>query len=282
MATVDDSEDATAEQEASGGVGAGDDETPLISIDGLSKRYEGVQALNDVSFNIMENEVIALVGDNGAGKSTLIKSLTGVIDPTGGRILVRNENGDLVERSIDDPKKAQELGIETVFQDLALSGQHDVATNVFMGREPTTDSLSGRLFGRVDRDRMEREAVEALDEIGFQVDPTAPTSELSGGQQQAIAVARALTSDPSVVQLDEPTAEVSVEGSERILELVDNLQQQGRTVIFISHNLEEVFRVADRIAILRDGELVDVLDNDDSFDNQHVVSLMTGAIASDD
>jgi simple sugar transport system ATP-binding protein len=281
MATVDDSEDAAAEREASDGAGAGDGETPLISIDGLSKRYEGVQALNGVSFDIMENEVIALVGDNGAGKSTLIKSLTGVIDPTAGRILVRDESGDLVERSVDDPKKAQELGIETVFQNLALSGQHDVATNVFMGREPTADSLPGRLFGQVDRERMEREAVEALDEIGFQVDPTAPTSELSGGQQQATAVARALTSDPSVVLLDEPTAEVSVEGSERILELVNNLQQQGRTVIFISHNLEEVFRVADRIAILRDGELVDVLENDGSFDNQHVVSLMTGAIASD-
>jgi simple sugar transport system ATP-binding protein len=123
-----------------------------------------------------------------------------------------------------------------------------------------------------------RAHIEALDDIGFHVDPKAKTAELSGGQQQAIAVARALISDPEIVLLDEPTAEVSVENSEQILQLIGRLQDQGRTVLFISHNLEEVFDVADRIAVLRDGQLVDILDNDGTYGREHVVSLMTGAI----
>ncbi|WP_436931607.1 ATP-binding cassette domain-containing protein [Halosimplex halobium] len=272
MSTVDDraasGERATAEAA----------DTPVVRVEGLSKRYEGVQALDDVDLDIVDNEVLALVGDNGAGKSTLVKSLTGVISPTAGTIYVRDENGELAEQTIEDPSDAQEVGIETVFQDLALSGQHDVASNVYMGREPRQSNLLGRLLRRVDRDRMEEGATEALAEIGFQVDPTAPTAELSGGQQQATAVARALISDPEIVLLDEPTAEVSVEGSEKILELVERLKDQGRTVVFISHNLDEVFEVADRIAVLRDGKLVQVLDNDPSLDRRDVVGLMTGAV----
>ena len=176
----------------------------IVRIEGLSKRYEGVQALEDVSLDILDNEVLALVGDNGAGKSTLIKSLTGVISPTAGRIFIRDETGELTERTVEDPSDAQAAGIETVFQDLALSGQHDVASNVFMGREPVMDGFVGRVLRRVDRPRMEREASEALAEIGFQVDPTAPTAELSGGQQQAAAVARALISDPDIVRRSRP------------------------------------------------------------------------------
>lgn len=252
-------------------------EDAIVSVGGLSKRYEGVQALDGVTFDVHENEILALVGDNGAGKSTLIKSLAGVINPTSGSIHVRRD-GELAEHVFDDPNDARQAGIETVFQNLSLSGQHDVASNVFMGREPIQDGRFRRLFGHVDRDRMEREAVEGLEQIGFRVDPTAPTSELSGGQQQAIAVARALISEPEIVLLDEPTAEVSVEGSQKILEVIESLQDEGHTVIFISHNLQEIFEVADRIAVLRDGELVDVLDNDGSCDREHVVSLMTGAI----
>jgi ABC-type sugar transport system ATPase subunit len=256
-------------------------EMPVLRVSGLSKRYEGVQALDDVSLDVEDNEVLALVGDNGAGKSTLIKLLTGVIDPTGGTLHVR-ENGSLVPRTIDDPNEAQEIGIETVFQDLGLSGQHDVASNVFMGREPVRDDLFGSLLRRVDREQMERRSVEALEEIGFSVDPTARTAELSGGQQQAIAVARALISDPKIVLLDEPTAEVSVEGSEKILDLVERLQKRGLTVVFISHNLEEVLEVADRIAVLRDGRLVKMLENDGSVTHDYVVGLMTGAQAIED
>lgn len=277
MATADDNDGATESIQQSSTDSESQGET-IIKVDELSKRYEGVQALDGVDLDVRDNEILALVGDNGAGKSTLIKSLAGVINPTGGAIHVR-QDGDLREYVFDDPNDARQAGIETVFQDLSLSSQHDVASNVFMGREPIQDGwLKGRL-GHVDRDRMEQEAVEALDRIGFQVDPNAPTSELSGGQQQAIAVARALISDPEIVMLDEPTAEVSVEGSQKILDVIRSLQDGGHTVVFISHNLEEIFEVADRIAVLRDGTLVDVLDNDGSYDREHVVSLMTGAIA---
>lgn len=159
----------------------------VVRVEWPSKRYEGVQALDDVTLNARDNEVLALVGDNGAGKSTLTKCLAGVISPTDGDMDVRRD-GELTEHVFDDSTDAQEAGIGTVFQELSLSGQHDVASNVFTGREPVVDSRLKRFFRHVDRDRMEREAVDALDEIGFRVDPRAKTAELSGGQQQAIAV----------------------------------------------------------------------------------------------
>ncbi|MFB6308260.1 MAG: ATP-binding cassette domain-containing protein [Haloarculaceae archaeon] len=277
MSTVDTDDSAETDADAQSD-GREPDEDTIIRVEDLSKRYEGVQALDNVTLNIEDNEVLALVGDNGAGKSTLIKSLAGVINPTGGSISVR-DNGKLREVVFEDPNDARQVGIETVFQDLGLSGQHDVASNVFMGREPTEEGTLKQIFGHVDREQMEEGAVEGLERIGFQVDPKAPTEELSGGQQQAIAVARALVSDPEIVLLDEPTAEVSVEGSQKILEIIESLQEEDHTVVFISHNLQEVFEVADRIAVLRDGELVDVLENDGSYDREHVVSLMTGAIA---
>lgn len=173
---------------------------------------------------------------------------------------------------------AKRAGIETVFQDMSLSMQHDVAANVFMGREPLKDDITGKLFRRIDREQMEQRSVEALDEIGFSIDPNAITEELSGGQQQAIAVARALISDPRIVILDEPTAEVSVEGSQKILDLIEELQASGKTVIFITHNLEEVFDVADRVAVLRQGNLVVKLENDGTIDREELVGHMTGAI----
>lgn len=274
MSTVD--TDDTTETGTDGRSSNADDEA-IIRVDGISKRYEGVQALDDVTLDIRDNEILALVGDNGAGKSTLIKSLAGVITPTAGTIHVRR-NGRLEEHMFEDPTDARRAGIETVFQDLSLSGQHDVASNVFMGREPIESGRFKQIFGHVDREYMEQGAVEGLDRIGFQVDPNAPTNELSGGQQQAIAVARALVSDPEIVLMDEPTAEVSVEGSQKILDVIENLQEQGHTIVFISHNLQEVFQVADRIAVLRNGQLVDVLDNDGSYEREDIVGLMTGAI----
>jgi ABC-type sugar transport system ATPase subunit len=249
----------------------------ILGIEDISKHYEGVEALSNVSLDVYDNEVLAIVGDNGAGKSTLIKTIAGVIKPTSGQIYIRTENG-LEPRSLDDPNDAKDAGIETVFQDLQLSKKHDVAKNVFLGREPIVEGLKGSVLRKIDRERMDRESIEALAEIGFSVDPKAKTAELSGGQQQAVAVARALISDPNVVLLDEPTAEVSVEGSEKILDLIERLQEQDRTVIFISHNLEEIFQVADRIAVLRDGTLIDVLENDGTVDREHIVGLMTGAI----
>ncbi len=258
-------------------VGAGKGSPSLIRLDGISKRYEGVQALSDISFSIDENEILALVGDNGAGKSTLVKILAGVISQTAGDLYVRTD-GSMRIRSMDDPKDARSVGIETVFQDLGLSMKHDVATNIYMGREPRKAGVRGRVFRNIDREQMNEGALEALNELGFQIDPYAPVSELSGGQQQAVAVARALISDPRIVLLDEPTAEVSVEGRKKILDLITELKDRGRTVLFITHNLEEVFEVADRIAVLRNGELVSIEDNDATIDRERLVGLMTGAI----
>ncbi|MBX0296874.1 ATP-binding cassette domain-containing protein [Haloarcula nitratireducens] len=255
-----------------------DDDT-ILSVRNVSKHYGGVVALEDVSLSIKENEVLSIVGDNGAGKSTFIKLLSGVIPATSGEFYMRDpESHDLEQIVLESPAMAKRAGIETVFQDMSLSFQHDVAANVFMGREPLKDGLSGKLFRRLDREYMEQRSIEALDEIGFEIDPNAITEELSGGQQQAIAVARALISDPRVVILDEPTAEVSVEGSQKILDLIEELQASGKTVIFITHNLQEVFDVADRVAVLRSGSLVAELENDGTIDREELVGHMTGAI----
>jgi simple sugar transport system ATP-binding protein len=256
-----------------------DGEDTILSVRDVSKHYGGVVALEDVSLSVRENEVLSIVGDNGAGKSTFIKLLSGVIPSTSGEFFMHDSDSDNLENIVlDSPSMAKRAGIETVFQDMSLSMQHDVAANVFMGREPLKDDITGKLFRRIDREQMEQRSVEALDEIGFSIDPNAITEELSGGQQQAIAVARALISDPRIVILDEPTAEVSVEGSQKILDLIEELQASGKTVIFITHNLEEVFDVADRVAVLRQGNLVVKLENDGTIDREELVGHMTGAI----
>lgn len=255
------------------------DEDTILAVENVSKHYGGVVALEDVSLGIRENEVLSIVGDNGAGKSTFIKLLSGVIPATSGEFYMRDvESGKMEHIVLESPAMAKRAGIETVFQDMSLSLQHDVAANVFMGREPLKSGLRGRVLRRIDREYMDERSVEALDEIGFEIDPKAITAELSGGQQQAIAVARALISDPRIVILDEPTAEVSVEGSQKILDLIKELQAAGKTVIFITHNLQEVFDVADRVAVLRSGSLVAELENDGTIDREELVGRMTGAI----
>jgi len=258
------------------------DEDVILRAENVSKHYGGIVALENVSLSVHDNNVLAIVGDNGAGKSTFINLLSGVIPATGGSFHMRDPgSGQLENIVLDSPGKAKEAGIETVFQGRALSGLHDAAENVFMGREPLQDGISGKLLRRVDRDYMERKTIEAIESIGFGIDPGATVEELSGGQQQAIAVARALVSDPRIVILDEPTAEVSVEGSRKILDLIERLQANGKTVIFITHNLEEVTEVADRVAILRQGNLVAELENDGNIEREDLVGYMTGAIVQE-
>lgn len=258
------------------------DDDVILQAENVSKHYGGIVALEDITLSVHDNDVLAIVGDNGAGKSTFINLLSGVIPSTSGTFYMRDgESGDLDEIVLDSPGKAKEVGIETVFQGRALSGQHDAAENVFMGREPLQDGFTGKLMRRVDREFMERKTVESIQSIGFDIDPKAKVEELSGGQQQAIAVARALISDPRVVILDEPTAEVSVEGSQKILDLIERLQDSGKTVIFITHNLQEVIEVADRVAILRQGNLVAELDNDGTYDREDLVGYMTGALTQE-
>lgn len=246
----------------------------IIEVNNLQKNFGQLQALQGVNLEVKENEILALVGDNGAGKSTFVNTVTGVLEPTSGSIYIR-ENERMIDETYGVPNN-----LETVFQDLELTDKHSVASNVFMGREPVEGDFLSRLFRKVDRSHMEQEALSALKEIGMPIDPKTKVQGLSGGERQAVAIARAIISNPQIVILDEPTAEVSVEGREKILDLMGRLNSEGRTILFVTHNLEEVFEVADRVAIFRNGEAVNVLEVDETLNREDLVGLMTGAIGT--
>ncbi len=245
------------------------EDIPLVKMDGITKRFGGLTALNDVDLDVMSSEVVGLVGDNGAGKSTLINVLAGAIDQTNGDIFYK---GEKVE--INTPEDAKTLGIETVYQDLALADNLDVAGNLFLGREISKYSFGPLKF--LDKDEMNDRAEEVLEVLNINFDTMrAKVRNLSGGQRQAIAVARSIYTDPDLVILDEPTAALAVEESERVLDLINDLQEQGISVIFISHTLQEVFSTADRIVVLNQGNKVGDLKPEET-DMDEVVKLMIG------
>lgn len=246
------------------------DATTIVSTESLTKHFDRIVAVTDVDLDVRAGEVMAIVGDNGAGKSTLIKMLCGVLEPTSGRIFVDGQ-----EVAFDSYNDAREAGIETVYQDLALAEDQSVAANVFLGHEPVREDLIGRLFGVVDDDRMVAESRGALDRVQIPVDPRATVRNLSGGQQQAVAIARALQSDPDILIMDEPTSALSIEGARNVLRVIDDLRAQGLTIILISHNIRQVLAVADRLSVLAQGRLVGVRDTD-SVEREDVVSMMMG------
>lgn len=223
--------------------------TPLISMRGISKSFAGIRALHDVDLDIYPHEVLGIVGDNGAGKSTLIKVLNGVHIPETGTIELEGK-----PISIDHPDTARQLGIETVYQDLALVGTFDLASNFFLGRELFKHYLGG-LIRVLDRPRMRQIAEQVIRErVGLNIgNPYNPALVMSGGQRQAVAIGRALYAEARLVIMDEPTAALGVEEQEKVLEIIRNLKAQGITLIVISHNLEHVFQVADRIAVMHSG-----------------------------
>ncbi|MFF4256921.1 ATP-binding cassette domain-containing protein [Streptomyces sp. NPDC001663] len=222
---------------------------PLLALRGISKRFGAVQALKDVDLTVHEGEVVALLGDNGAGKSTLIRVIAGVAPADKGVI---EWEGRVVQ--IRTPRIAQRLGIATVYQNLALCDDLDVAENLFLGRERRCAGVRGRLFRLMDDGGMRREARGQLDTLGIRVpDVRAPISSLSAGQRQTVAISRALLGHPKVVLLDEPTAALGVAQAGHVLDLVDELREQGIGVILISHNLGDVKAVADEAAVLRLG-----------------------------
>jgi len=213
-----------------------------LSLSGVGKRFGAVQALSDISMEVAAGEVVALVGDNGAGKSTLVKIIAGVYQPDAGEIRL---DGKPV--SIAGPRGAQNLGIATVFQDLALCDNLDVVANLFLGRER-------RQLGVLDEVSMEQEAWRLLRRLSAKIPSVRiPIAALSGGQRQTVAIARSLVGDPGIVILDEPTAALGVAQTAEVLALVRRLRETGLGVILVSHNMSDVLAVADRIEVLRLG-----------------------------
>ncbi|WP_330632974.1 ATP-binding cassette domain-containing protein [Halocatena halophila] len=245
----------------------------VLKTDGLSKSFGAIDAVIDVDLEINRGEILAIAGDNGAGKSTYVKMLSGVLTPTAGQIYVRSDDR-LVERSFTSSKDAEKAGIATVYQGQHLTPTNDAATNIFLGHEPSKPGLRGSLLREIDKARMVEESNQLLEEIGFDFDPESPVEELSGGQQQAVAVARALIRDPPTIILDEPTSEVSTTGTDKIIDLVRRIPEEGKAGILISHKIDIVVDIADRIAIMRDGKLIDVLKNTSDVERIDIVSRM--------
>jgi ABC-type sugar transport system ATPase subunit len=220
--------------------------TPLIEARAISKRFGGVHALERVNFQLHAGEVVALAGDNGAGKSTLIKIISGVFPPDEGELLYQGE-----PVAFANPHDARDRGIETIYQDLALADNLDVGANVFLGREPMK-----RVFGlpMIDRRRMREEAAHTLDALDIGLDRLdRPVRALSGGQRQCVAIGRALHWQARVMIMDEPTAALGVPEQRKVIALIQSLKSRGVGVIFISHNLQDIFAVSDRIVVLRRG-----------------------------
>jgi D-xylose transport system ATP-binding protein len=239
---------------------------PVLSLRGVSKRFGAVSALTDIDLDVHAGEVVALVGDNGAGKSTLVKILAGVHSPSGGTITF---NGAPV--TFPDPSAALDMGIATVFQDLALCENLDVVANIYLGRE--------LIPLRLDEVAMERRSWQLLNELSARIPSVREVvASLSGGQRQTVAIARSLLLEPKVILLDEPTAALGVAQTAEVLDLIERVRAKGLGVVMISHNMEDVRAVADRIVVLRLGRNNGVFAPDAT--NAELVGAITGATSN--
>ncbi|MFD2420569.1 ATP-binding cassette domain-containing protein [Amycolatopsis pigmentata] len=243
---------------------------PVLALRGVNKSFGPVHVLHDVDFSVRPGEVTALVGDNGAGKTTLVKCIAGIYPADSGQILFNGE-----EVQIHNPRDAAALGIEVVYQDLALADNLDIVQNMFLGRER-------RKHGMLDEASMELAARKTLASLSVRTVKSVrtPVSSLSGGQRQTVAIAKAVLWDSKVVLLDEPTAALGVAQTRQVLDLVRRLAEQGLGVVLISHNMNDVFEVADRIATLYLGRLAaDVATKD--VTNSQIVELITAGRSGD-
>jgi ABC-type sugar transport system ATPase subunit len=248
---------------------------PLLDVRGVSKAYGHVQALIDVSLDVLSGEVLALVGDNGAGKSTLVKIIAGAQFPDEGNIFLSGE-----EVVFSSPLDAREQGIETVYQDLALAGDLSVWANLFLGRELYARG-PGRVVGWMDKRSMRRRAHEELVRLKITIpDVNVVADDLSGGQRQAVAVARTVAWGRKLVMMDEPTASLGVEEQEKVGALVRTLAEHDLPVLLVSHNIAQVFEFADRIVVLRHGRRVASRRVQDTS-REEIVGLITGALDGD-
>nr|WP_095089950.1 ATP-binding cassette domain-containing protein [Mesorhizobium sophorae] len=248
-------------------------DTPVLQARGLNKRYGRVVALDNADFDLLPGEILAVIGDNGAGKSTLVKALCGAVIPDSGRIEL---NGQPVH--FRSPIEARVAGIETVYQNLALSPALSIADNMFLGREIRKPGFVGQWLRRLDRSAMQRIAREKLSELGLMTiqNINQAVETLSGGQRQGVAVARAAAFGSRVVIMDEPTAALGVKESRRVLELMLDVKKRGLPIVLISHNMPHVFEVADRIHIHRLGRRLCVIDPK-QYTMSDAVAFMTGA-----
>ena len=249
---------------------------PILSARGLVKRFGRVTALSGSDLELYAGEVLAVIGDNGAGKSSLIKCLSGAMVADEGEIEL-DDHGVHFKR----PQDARAAGIETVYQTLAVSPALDIATNIFLGRERRRSGPIGSVLRVLDKSGMRRDAKKALDDLGIGTlqDITQAVETLSGGQRQAVAVARAAAFGSKVIILDEPTAALGVKESGQVLAMIRDLRERGMPVILISHNMPHVFEVADRIHIQRLGRRVAVV-TPQSHSMSDAVAIMTGAAAA--
>ena len=240
--------------------------TPVLSLQGIRKSFGGVVAIRNFSLNLFAGEIIALVGDNGAGKSTLIKIISGVHRPTGGDIAL-----DGVPVSFSDASTARSHGIEVVYQDLALADEQPVYMNMFLGRE-----LTKKPFGLLDKARMRRETQSLVDRLDVRI-PCASSAirDLSGGQRQGIAIARATHWADKLILLDEPTAALGVAETAKVEQLVALLKERNLAILMISHSLDQVFRLSDRICVLRRGEQIGVRKTAETGKNE-IIAMITG------
>lgn len=245
---------------------------PILSIRNLTKKFGGLTAVNDVDLDVYPGEVVALLGDNGAGKSTLIKCVSGVHSRTSGQVTFQGE-----EVNFSNPIEARDRGIETIYQDLALASNLDVASNIFLGREKEKTWLGG-LIRSLDDKFMQQCAAKALETLHVEIPSIkAPIETLSGGQRQAVAIARAVYWDARLMIMDEPTNNLGVPEQKKVLELINALRGRGVPVVLISHNLPDVFAVADRLVIMHRGRKVTEKKVSDT-NSEEVVQYMVGAL----
>jgi ABC-type sugar transport system ATPase subunit len=246
---------------------------PLLQAINLSKRFGGLTAVDNVNIDIFPGEVVGLVGDNGAGKSTLIKMISGVYQPNEGEVIFEGK-----QMTFATPREARDMGIETIYQDLALAENLDASSNIFLGREIKRSHIGG-LIHTLDREKMREESNSILSRLDIRIPSlTQQIRNLSGGQRQAVAIARTIYWNAKMVIMDEPTAALGVSEQRKVLKLVRTLAEQGIPVIIISHNMQDVFAVSDRIVVLRRGKKVGELQADKTTPDG-VVSLMVGAEA---
>ena len=241
----------------------------ILETKSLTKHYGGVQALNDANFKMYSDEHVAIVGDNGAGKSTFVRNITGVEQRTSGDILF-----DGVSVNFNAPSEARAMGIETVYQNLALADHLDVPSNIFLGREEVY--FKAGPLSWLNKKAMHKRAIELLDDTGIKIpDLTQPVAGMSGGQRQCVAISRAAGWGSKLIIMDEPTAALGIQETTRVEEIIRNLKTRGVPVIIVSHNLRQVFNLVDRIVVFRQGRIVGILDARKASGND-VVAMITG------